>query len=347
MKSFLRLLPPLVLLLAALRLPAAPMSESNAVWLTRSNVTTPDHVAMVPEMASRLQDLQVRYLFLNSATLNRQGLTDVKSAQLVPFLDALGRWERANNYKFIVLVWLTGTLEPSSARYLDISDPALRGAVATEAGRYLDSKAEGSLIAGCTRPTDGILLDLQPIGGNSGVLKSYALLLDEVKQVSARAQKVAASVHKLGNQSAWQLSESSYHQLAQHADYLVAWTYNSGQKTSDDYRAWIERQTTDILRSVSGVAWKNNAHYPAPKNGVKVFIGFPAFPADKKNHLEGAEPIAAAAAGAKTALASLDALSRSYFEGAAIHALSNGEADDGYAKWATDFEEFRSAWLAP
>lgn len=353
MKTIPRLASLLCLLVAALfaaspASAAAPAPDSNAVWLTRANVTTPNLVLRVPEMADRLQELGVRYLFLNSASLSPQGTTVAKAEHLVPYLDALADWERANDYRFTVLIWMTGTVDPAEARFLDITNAGLRDTVAAEAARYLDPHAPGSFVAGCRRRTDGILLDIQPIGGNAGLLKSYTQLLQQVRKIAAPGgQKLGVAAHKLGTQFAWQLSQENYNHLAQHVDYLVGMNYNSGVSTAAEYQAWVEEQTRDTLRAVSGMAWKNKPEFAAPKNGVKVFIGFPAFPFDTRNHREGVELVAPAAAGARSALASLDALSRSYFEGAAVYGHSDGESRDGYARWATDWEAYRATWLAP
>jgi|GEM_PF-3661299 len=64
-------------------------------------------------------------------------------------------------------------------------------------------------------------------------------------------------------------------------DLLIAMTYDSPSTTSAGYQAWMQQQTQDILRAVSGVYGFDPTGHPAPTNGIKVFIGLPAFPAQK------------------------------------------------------------------
>lgn len=60
-------------------------------------------------------------------------------------------------------------------------------------------------------------------------------------------------------------------------------------------------QTASILRSVSGQFWNNDAGHPAPDNGVRVMLGFPAFPANA-HHDSAAENIKYAAPGVDAGL---------------------------------------------
>lgn len=341
-------------LLLAVMLPAllsaqtsTPASYNNAVWLTRAYVTTPGQIALVPDMAKRFKDLQVRYLFVNTAFLNSKGETDVKSQQLIAFLNALGQWETTNKYKFTVLLWLNGNLEKGNARYLDVSDPIVRQTVVAESMRYMDPKVAGSYVAGAKRGSDGVMMDIEPAGGNEALFKNVNQLMQQIKHAAGLEYKIGFAAHKIGNLGAWQFSEVYYHYLARNVDYIAGMNYNSGKKLPEDYQAWMQMQARNTLRAVSGAAWKNNADHPAPTNGVKVFLGFGVFPTDPKNHQPGVELIPYAAAGVKAGLAELDAESLKFFEGAAVYAHSDGVSDNGYAKWSTDWKQFNETWVKP
>lgn len=329
--------------LSATRLHAT--SETNAVWLTRAYVTTAGQITLVPSLAPRLQSLGVTHLFVNTATLTAAGVSETQPAQLVAFLDALGQWEAANRHTFTVLLWVNATTEPAHARRLDVATAAVRDAVTAETVRYLDPAAPGSLVAGTTRPADGVMLEIQPVGGDGTVFAQVNLLLRQIKQAAGPSRKIGFAAHKIGQVGSWQLSATHYHTLARNVDYIAAQTYNSGKKSAADYEAWMQEQGLEILRAVSGAAWNNDAAHPDPTHGVKVFLGFPAFPADTRNHLAGVEHIAPAAAGTRAALAAADPLSRGYFAGAAVFAHSDGVSNNGYAKWDTDWREFQDAWL--
>jgi hypothetical protein len=124
-------------------------------------------------------------------------------------------------------------------------------------------------------------------------------------------------------------------------------TYDSGVKTEDEYKTWMAGQTKDILNAVSGATWKNDADHPAPKNGVKVFIGIPGFPPNNW-HVPAAETVAAAAAGAKDGLDELKAgnsASLPYFAGAAVYLYTDGSGKDNYSNEATDWKAFEEGWL--
>jgi hypothetical protein len=353
MKPPLRFLSTAGLLLAVvltpvfLRAQPGPTSDSNAVWLTRAYVTTPGQIRLVPDMASRFKALKIKYLFVNTAFLNSKGVTDVKSEQLVAFLDTLGAWEAANHYKFTVLIWLNGSLEKTNTRYLDVSNAALRNVVTAEAEKYMNPKVSDSFVAAAKRGSDGVMIDIEPAGGDPELFKNVNVLMQQIKQAAGTGKKVGFAAHKIGTLGVWQFSGVYYHYLARNVDYIASMNYNSGKKTSEDYQAWMEAQTVSVLQSVSGAAWKNDANHPAPTNGVKVFIGFSAFPTDPKNHLPGVELISCASEGTKAGLAKVDDLSRSYFEGASVYAHSDGVSDNGYAQWATDWEEFKNSWLKP
>jgi hypothetical protein len=353
MKSFINPIRSLGRLLAYL-LPAVciaqtapPSPDSNAVWIAREYVTQPEHVRLVPDMATHFKDLGIKYIFVNTAFFSKTGGTDVVSRQLTPFLDEIGRWEAANHYTFVVLLWLNGTVDKEKPRCIDIAQPDLRRALVDESMRYMDAAVKGSYIAGTKRPNDGVMIDIEPAGGDPVLFKNLNTLMQEIKQAAGPSRKIGFAAHKIGNLGIWQFSEVYYHYLARNVDYIASMTYNSGKKTPEDYQDWMKMQTRNVLRAVSGAAWNNDANHPAPTNGVKVFIGLSVYPTDPINHRAGIEVIQAGAAGIKEGLAELDDASRSYFEGAHLYAHSDGVSDDGYAKWTTDWEDFRTFWLKP
>src|SRR5262249_32955148 len=102
----------------------------------------------------------------------------------------------------------------------------------------------------------------------------------------------------------WGWTPDSYYAMANHLDLLVAMTYDTAYTNTSRYQNWIQDQTTNILKAVSGKFWNNDAQHPAPTNGVQVMVGFPAFP-NSVNHTNTVENISVAAPGVDAGLANL------------------------------------------
>ena len=156
-----------------------------------------------------------------------------------------------------------------------------------------------------------------------------------------------APKHQDNTLSEWSWSSSFYYAMGRHVDLLAAMTYDSGEKTGNLYENWMRDQTTSILRSVSGKVWGNDPGHPSPENGIKVMLGFPAFPPNA-NHDATAENIEYAAPGVDAGLNALETSgdrSRDYFQGAAVFLHTDGTGKDHYASKATDWWWFGHYWL--
>jgi hypothetical protein len=135
--------------------------------------------------------------------------------------------------------------------------------------------------------------------------------------------------------------------MGQHVDLLAAMTYDSDRTTGPAYQDWMREQMLSILRAVSGQFWHQDAQHPAPSHGVKVMLGFPAFPAHAHHDVQ-AETIQYAAPGVEAGLQSLQRTgdpSQAYFQGAGVFLHTDGTGRDHYANTATDWWWFGHDWL--
>lgn len=323
-------------------------SAANAAWLAESYVTDPGHVRLVPELGTKMKAQRVQYLFVKTATLDAQGRSEAKPAQLAAFLNALGQWETANKHRFTVLLCLQGSLAEDSPRQIDLSVSAVRNALTAESLRYLRTTSDGYL-ANARRPADGLLLDLESNTWDDPRFRNLGTILQHIRESLEPNQKLGFAAQKIQATGAspkeGQFSYIYYHYVARNVDYIVAKTYDSGARTKEEYLAWIEEQTRNTLRAVSGAFWKFDENHAEPTNGVKVFVGFPAYPSAPPLHREGVECVPQAAAGVMSALSSLDATSRGCFEGAALYLHNDGVSPDGHARWDKEWREFREFWL--
>ena len=171
--------------------------------------------------------------------------------------------------------------------------------------------------------------------------------MDEIKIAIGSGKLVGFTAPKYGTSSSvWWWSPTYYYDMARHVDILCAMTYDSNPSSGAAYQAWMTRQVTDVLESVSGEYWPDGSH-PAPENGVMVFVGLPAFPANA-NHNPSYENILYGAQGLDAAITALNQAndpSQQYFQGAAVFLHADGSGNDGYASWATDWWWFGRFWL--
>jgi hypothetical protein len=130
-------------------------------------------------------------------------------------------------------------------------------------------------------------------------------------------------------------------------DFIVAMTYNSQSTTPPQFQTWMKDQTQTILRAVSGGYWNDAAH-PAPTNGVKVFMGFAAYPPSRW-HDPKAENCRYAARGVLDGLNQLETetagIGQNYFQGAAVYLYTDGTGKDNYSNEDTDWKYFKQYWL--
>jgi hypothetical protein len=320
---------------------------NNGTWLDYAYLSKPEYWTQVPRVAARMKEDHVHFWFLNVGSMDASGKLTGGVTNAVHFLNELREWEDQNHYRFTVFAWLNANWPK-----VDLTNTVVRANMAGECGKLVSTNVSNSYIVGASRAFDGIQLDFEPCGQRLNVFDSLVNFFDQVHAKFAAigvADKLTSfTPEKYGtNNSEWVWRPQFYYDLAPHLDLLCVMTYDSGIKTGSTYQDWIENQTTNILRAVSGKWWNNDAQHPPPTNRVKVMIGFPAFP-NSKWHTNTAENIVFASSGVKAALAELSRrgdVSARYFEGAAVYLHSDGTGTNGYANCNTDWHWFQEHWL--
>lgn len=329
------------------RSPAA-WYTNNGTWLDYAYLSEAEYWTNVPQVAALMKDsYHVSYWFLNVGSIDPTGKLKGRVSNAVNFLNTLNGWEERNNYHFKVLAWLN-----ANRPKVDVTNPSVRANMVEECGKLVSTNAPNSYIAGANRAFDGIQLDYEPCGPADNVFDSLVSFFDQVHAKFAAGglgnKLTSFTSEKYGtNNSEWVWSPQYYYDMAPHLDLLCAMTYDSGIKIGSEYQDWMEYQTTNVLRAVSGKWWNNDAQHPPPTNHPKVMIGFPAFP-NSKWHTNTAENIVFASSGVKAALADLSKRgdnSAGYFDGAAVYAYSDGTGTNGYSNIATDWRWFQEHWL--
>lgn len=327
---------------------AAVQYTNNGTWLDYAYLSKAAFWTNVPQVATAMEEsYQVPYWFLNVGSMDASGRLVGGVSNVVNFLNTLKGWEDRNGYHFKVFAWLN-----ANRPKVDVTNLAVRSNMVEECAKLVSTNEPNSYIAGARRTFDGIQLDYEPCGPRDNVFDSLVNFFDRVRSKFAAIgmgnKLTSFTAEKYGtNDSEWVWSPQYYYDMAPHLDLLCAMTYDTGIKVGSEYQDWMEDQTTNILRAVSGKWWDNDAQHPAPKNRVKVMIGFPAFP-NSKWHTNTAENVIFASSGVKAALAGLSKRgdgSVAYFEGAAVYAYSDGTGTNGYSNVNTDWRWWREKWL--
>lgn len=339
-----------LLLLCAWAVPASA-TTTNGVWMSHNYVKYSSYVSDVPRVATFMRNNQVTYLFVNAGVLDTTGhITNsaTELAQVKNFLNAIKTWETSNGYQFKVLAWISGDVDPANtSTYVDISSATIRNAIVDEGKKFVLPSFTGSYVSGANRAFDGVQMDLEPSGANDTLFNNLKTLMDSLKTGVGSGKLTSYAAHKYGTTNQYWWSPTYYHYMARRVDLICGMCYNSTITTSSAYRTWMRDQTSNICRAVSGAYWNNDASHPAPTNGVKVVIGFPAFPASS-SHIVTAETVSAAALGTLDGTALLTSngdSSVNYFAGASIFLYTNGTGSDGYSKESTDWVSWEHDWL--
>jgi hypothetical protein len=296
------------------------------------------------------------YWFVNVGQVNSSGQLVGGADGLgktVAFLNALNDWEVSHGYKFKVLAWINGTLTMIDPDYIDVNNAIKRQAIVNECKKLISTAVAGSYIAGASRSFDGIQIDFEPSGQDATRFDNLKTLMDDIRRgIEAQPGKLSSFVtpkYESGTPSQWSWTPSFFYVMSRHVDILAAMTYDSDEKPGEHYENWIRDQTTAILRSVSGRLWGNDPDHPSPQNGVKVMLGFPAFPANANHDVE-AENIKYAAPGVDAGLKALETggdPSRDYVQSAAVFLHTDGTGKDHFANKSPDWWWFSHYWLQP
>ncbi|MBV9672636.1 MAG: hypothetical protein JO076_07400 [Verrucomicrobia bacterium] len=329
--------------------------SNNGVWLGHAYVTAQSYVDNVATLAQAMKDNHsVLYWFVNVGKVNSSGQLIGGAdglSKAVAFLNALNDWEASHGYRFTVLAWINGTLMITDADYVDVSDATKRHTIVDECKKLISTTVPGSYVAGAVRTFDGIQIDFEPSGQDSKRFDNLKMLMDEIhgaiNTYPGKHTSFVAPKQKDGTPSQWFWSSSFYYAMGRHVDILAAMTYDSGEKSGELYENWMRDQTISILRSVSGKFWDNGPDHPSPENGIKVMLGFPAFPANAQHDVE-TENIKYAAPGVDAGLKALRRNgdpSRAYFQGAVVFLQTDGTGKDHFASTSTDWWWFSHYWL--
>jgi hypothetical protein len=325
----------------------------NGVWLGHAYVTTPSYVEKVPTLADDMQQhYSVVYWFVNVGKVDSTGRVIGGAgglSQAVAFLNTLHSWETSHHYQFKVYAWINGILTPTAADALDVGNAATRQTIARECQRFVAPAVAGSYIAGAARAFDGVQIDFEPSGLDTTRFAHLTTLMEDIRQAfTAYPGKLTSfTPPKYGTRNEWEWSPAFYYDMGHHVDLLAAMTYDADITTGPAYQDWMREQTMRILQAVSGRFWHQDAQHPAPRHGVKVMLGFPAFPANA-HHDVNAENIKFAAPGVEAGLQLLRQTgdpSYQYFQGAGVFLHTDGTGGDHYANRATDWWWFGHDWL--
>lgn len=324
----------------------------NGVWLTRNYLAYGSFYdpAVVDDLAERMRNVyDVGYWFLNVDRTGADGRLINPPTHMSDFLNNVASWESRTGGRMQLFAWVNGATAGSTTA-MDLTDPTVRRAVIEECQKLVSPSVPGSYVAQTQRPFDGIQIDFEPSGFDEIRFRALVSLMEELRAGLAEVGRsdvlLSVAAHKYGTTNSYQWLQSFYYDMASRVDLLASMTYNSGSATGDDYQAWMRNQLVTVLQGVSGQAW-NDGNHPAPTNGVKVLFGLPAYPAGTYHDVT-AETIAFGAEGLRDGIAALKSAqdpSVSYLSGAAVYLHTKGIADDGYARWDTEWWWFGHHWL--
>lgn len=328
--------------------PGTARHTNNATWLGYGYTSSSSFWTTVPQVAFQMKNnYRVSYWFLNVGSLDSTGKLIGTVSNVINFLNNLKTWENQNGYQFKVLAWLN-----ADSSVVDVTDPIVRSNIVDQCQRLVSTSVPSSYVAGATRVFDGMQLDLEPAGQDTNRFNGLVTLFDQIRAgftsigVGNKLTSFTSPSYGTGT-SVWQWSRDFYYTMGNHLDLLTAMTYDTAFTNGTTYQNWIQDQTTNILKAVSGRYWNNDIQHPAPTNGVDVMIGFPAFP-NSVNHTNTAENISFAAPGVEAAVSNLAAhgdVSTNFFLGAAVYLHADGTGNDGYASYDKDWWMFGQYWL--
>jgi PKD repeat protein len=341
--------------------PGSANHTNNATWLGYAYVDTESYWSQVPQLAFQMEtNYRVGYWFLNVGSLGTNGVLEGSVSSVTNFLNTLNTWENQQGYQFKVFAWINGDMPysggPTSGQ-VNVNIASVATNIVMEAEKLVSTNVAGSYIAKATRAFDGVQLDLEPAGPNGSDTQFFNIeqMIVNIKSafrslgVGNKLTSFTSPTYTISstNNNVWNWPPMYYYAMGTNIDLLVAMTYDTGFTSGSQYQSWIQDQTTNILKMVSGRYWNNDSLHPAPTNGVEVMTGFPAFP-NSSNHTNTAENISFAAPGVQAGLTNLQSrgdLSTNYFLGAAVYLQSDGTGSDGYASYDTDWFWFGQYWL--
>lgn len=278
----------------------------------------------------------VSHWFLHVGNLNDVGRisADTRPIAAANFLNALANYENHYQVRFTVLASFNRF---NGETTLDLADASVRSAIVDECMKLVSTATPGSYISGANRAFDGVSIDIEPTGrvnGDDRYFNNMKLLMAEIRRAfrsrpELAGKKTAVASFKFGQGDRWYWNAAHYHYMARYVDYMTAMTYDTAiSTTGTDYANWVATQTESILSAVSGRYWNFDAEHPAPTNGVKVFIGFPAYPDRQPNHYRTIETTPFAAQGTFLGLnrnpSPAKEISNSYFQGAVMYVHDTG-----------------------
>ena len=313
---------------------AVSQYQDNATFLSHNYMKYSSYVNLVPTLASQMGNTyKVMHWFNNAGVLTSAGMINNAStelAQVKNYMKAVHTYEAANGVAFKLYAWLSA--DPAS---VDISNPAIRSAIAQECQKLTLTTVPGSYLAGANRAFDGVILDLEPSGNNDALFNNYMILMDGIRSSIGGGNLTGVAAEKLATTtSQWYWSPSYYSQMAQHVDVIVDMAYDTGLGSGGAYQNWMESQTTSALQAVSGT-------------NATVFMGIPAYPANA-THDPAVENIPYAVQGIEAGITDLNVAGDTsvlYFHGTALYLHSDGSGSDGFAGWVKDWNVFANDWL--
>ncbi len=328
----------------------------NAFWLSDGYTYQTNSINLVPSLAQNMQYLdKVEYWFVNSTTVGTNGVLNdpgFQFSQVTNFLNAVNLWETQHGHRFVLVAWLNATINDGTGP--DVTNPTVRSNLVVECEKLVSTNVPGSYVKKAKRTFDGVHFDFEPSGGNSNIFSGLLLLMDQVRAgftsvgltnggyisfVSDRFQANSTSTAR------W--TQDNYYQMGQKVDSFGVDLYDTTITSPSTFQGVIRDSITNIVRSVSGAYWNNDAAHPAPTNHPLVYMGFAAYPADA-SHSPSTENVTNAAIGADLGIT--DLINRgdpsvNYFGGFSVFNHTDGTGNDGSASYTNDWARVQEYWL--
>lgn len=320
----------------------------HAVWIGHGWVNgTP--VQTVPDLLAHLTANGVGVLLVNTGRLDETGRIEDPATTLERWPDQVAAWERSQGRRLELWAWVSGKTFRTN-----LGDEQVQANIAGEARRLMAVQSPSG------RGFDGIVTDIEPVGLDPDQYAAYIRLVDRIRAVVGddRIVGVATPRYSPNPTTVWFWGPEEFHRMAQHADVMVANTYNSGLQgimgvTGEDYMAWIAAQTQSILTAVSGQA--GPPARPAPRPGFRLFLSAPAYPPlvhenGSISHDPGIENTRYAIRGIRQGVRRLrdaGAPAASYLGGITLYGHTDGTGADGYATLPNDWAWWGQEMNAP
>lgn len=336
--------------------PAAEEARSAAVdrlehgvWLAHPYCIKPDYARRTAEVVTRLiRECNVRHIYLNIGLVNNEGVLPYATqgyAGMSQLLDGVAAAEAATGKRVQLLAWINAQTDQTR-----LSQEQVQKNIVEECLRFVSAQTPGSYVSGQTRIFDGIHMDLEPSGLESGCFPQILELVRRLRsrldadETASSGKSISMASHALGQRGKWQWPAAYYSDMARLVDEITVMMYDGGARDGLAYQKWLIEQTPQILSAVRGDAEAGGSGARAERT-ARVMIGLGAYTTKRNaNHIPEAESVLNGSIALRRVLTQLgqnrpDLLP--LLGGAAVFAQADEAGKDGYACTATDWYDFQ------